>query len=30
MPVIVVKVGSSLVAKDTGELRLSVMARICE
>jgi glutamate 5-kinase len=30
MPVAVVKLGSSVVAHDTGELRLSVVARICE
>jgi glutamate 5-kinase len=30
MPVAVVKVGSSLVAKDSGELRVSVVAGICE
>ncbi len=30
MPVAVVKVGSSLVAQDSGELRLSVVARVCE
>ena len=30
MPVAVVKVGSSLVAQESGELRLSVVARICE
>jgi glutamate 5-kinase len=30
MPVAVVKLGSSIVAEDTGELRLSVVARICE
>jgi glutamate 5-kinase len=30
MPVAVVKLGSSIVAQDTGELRLSVVARICE
>src|SRR4051812_42916402 len=30
MPVVVVKLGSSLVAEDSGELRLSVVARICE
>ena len=30
MPVAVVKLGSSIVATDTGELRLSVVGRICE
>jgi glutamate 5-kinase len=30
MPVAVVKLGSSLVAEESGELRLSVVARICE
>src|SRR3954462_14241319 len=30
MPVAVVKLGSSIVADDSGELRLSVVARICE
>ena len=30
VPVAVVKLGSSVVAHDTGELRLSVVARICE
>jgi glutamate 5-kinase len=30
MPVAVVKLGSSVVAEDSGELRLSVVARICE
>jgi glutamate 5-kinase len=30
MPVAVVKLGSSVVAHDTGELRLSVVARVCE
>jgi glutamate 5-kinase len=30
MPVAVVKLGSSIVAGDTGELRLSVVARLCE
>ena len=30
MPVAVVKLGSSIVAEDTGALRLSVVARICE
>jgi glutamate 5-kinase len=30
MPVAVVKLGSSVVAHDTGELRLSVVARLCE
>src|SRR5256885_7155635 len=30
MPVAVVKLGSSIVAEDSGELRLSVVARICE
>ena len=30
MPAIVVKLGSSIVAEDSGELRLSVLARICE
>jgi glutamate 5-kinase len=30
MPVAVVKLGSSIVAADNGELRLSVVARICE
>jgi glutamate 5-kinase len=30
MPAVVVKLGSSVVAEDSGELRLSVMARICE
>ena len=30
MPIAVVKLGSSIVAEDTGELRLSVVARICE
>jgi glutamate 5-kinase len=30
MPVAVVKLGSSLVADESGELRLSVVARICE
>src|SRR3954454_23631009 len=28
--VVVVKLGSSVVAEDTGELRMSVVARICE
>src|SRR3954451_13631641 len=30
MAVVVVKLGSSIVAEDSGELRLSVVARICE
>src|SRR5688572_19594521 len=30
MPVAVVKLGSSVVAHDSGELRLSVVARVCE
>ncbi|MGH2967547.1 MAG: glutamate 5-kinase [Solirubrobacteraceae bacterium] len=30
MPVAVVKLGSSIVAEDSGELKLSVVARICE
>src|SRR4051794_17291703 len=30
VPIAVVKLGSSVVAHDTGELRLSVVARICE
>jgi glutamate 5-kinase len=30
MPTAVVKLGSSIVAEDSGELRLSVVARICE
>jgi glutamate 5-kinase len=30
MPALVVKLGSSIVADDSGELRLSVVARICE
>ncbi len=30
MPVVVVKLGSSVVAEDSGELRLSVLARLCE
>jgi glutamate 5-kinase len=30
MPAMVVKLGSSIVAEDSGELRLSVVARICE
>jgi glutamate 5-kinase len=30
MPVAVVKLGSSVVAEDSGELRLSVVARLCE
>src|SRR6266508_522671 len=30
MPSLVVKLGSSIVAEDSGELRLSVVARICE
>jgi len=30
MPVVVVKLGSSVVAENSGELRLSVVARICE
>jgi glutamate 5-kinase len=30
MPVAVVKLGSSVVAQDNGELRLSVVARLCE
>src|SRR3954451_21982750 len=30
MPVAVVKLGSSIVAEENGELRLSVVARICE
>jgi glutamate 5-kinase len=30
MPALVVKLGSSIVAEDSGELRLSVVARICE
>ena len=30
MPVMVVKLGSSIVAEDSGELRLSTVARICE
>ena len=30
MPVVVIKLGSSVVAEDSGELRLSVIARVCE
>src|ERR671927_1880496 len=30
MPAAVVKLGSSVVAEDSGELRLSVVARVCE
>src|SRR3954464_4983775 len=30
MPALVVKLGSSIVAEESGELRLSVVARICE
>ena len=30
MPVVVVKLGSSIVAEDSGELRMSVVSRICE
>jgi glutamate 5-kinase len=30
MPVVVVKLGSSIVAEDSGELRLSVVARLCD
>src|ERR671929_995831 len=30
MPAVVVKLGSSVVAEDSGELRLAVVARICE
>ena len=30
MPVAVVKLGSSIVAEESGELRLSVVARVCE
>src|SRR3954467_13515107 len=30
MPVVVVKLGSSIVAEDSGALRLSVVARICD
>ena len=30
MPVAVVKLGSSIVAEASGELRLSVVARVCE
>jgi glutamate 5-kinase len=30
MPTLVVKLGSSIVAEDSGELRLSVVARLCE
>ncbi len=30
MPVVVVKLGSSVVAENSGELRLSVIARVCE
>jgi len=30
MPIVVVKLGSSIVAEDSGELRLSTVARICE
>ena len=30
MPIAVVKLGSSIVAEDSGEMRLSVVARICE
>jgi glutamate 5-kinase len=30
MPAVVVKLGTSVVAEDSGELRLSAMARICE
>src|ERR671916_668540 len=30
MPVAVVKLGSSIVAEENGELRLSVVARVCE
>jgi glutamate 5-kinase len=30
MPAVVVKLGSSVIAEDNGELRLSVVARVCE
>jgi glutamate 5-kinase len=30
MPIVVVKLGSSIVAEDSGELRLSTVARVCE
>src|SRR5437868_14877462 len=30
MAVVVVKLGSSIVAEDSGELRLSTVARVCE
>ncbi len=30
MPALVVKLGSSVIAEDSGELRLSVVARVCE
>src|SRR3954453_1955458 len=30
MPRVVLKLGSSIVAEDSGELRLSVVARVCE
>ena len=30
MPAVVMKLGSSIVAEDSGELRLSVLARLCE
>ena len=30
MPVAVVKLGSSVIAHESGELRLSVVARVCE
>ncbi|HVL97439.1 MAG TPA: glutamate 5-kinase [Solirubrobacteraceae bacterium] len=30
MPVVVVKLGSSIIAEDSGELRLSTVARVCE
>ena len=30
MPVVVIKLGSSIVAEDSGELRLSVVSRLCE
>ena len=30
MPAAVIKLGSSIVAEESGELRLSVVARVCE
>src|SRR5687768_14100585 len=30
MPALVVKLGSSVIAEDSGELRMSVVARVCE